>query len=254
MGANAFALQKVPGFEATDYALLHGRVVWVGEHAATDHPRNLHAPWWPALPAVHVGPHSPVALQVGAHLCQTQVLPWLAQQQPLGGLLPWLQGGALPFPLEGARGRLVTLQAALRSADLAAIAAASIALLGLGPGLTPSGDDLVGGVWFALRLLIQPQAHAALAKPFDAARESILDAAATRTNRISAALLQDTLDGASYRVLHEAAAAIAAQDRPDTVAACTRLVQLGASSGADMLAGLLTALTEFPIPSDPALP
>jgi hypothetical protein len=39
------ALTRVPGFENTHYALLDGRIVWTGETAHSDHPRNLANPW-----------------------------------------------------------------------------------------------------------------------------------------------------------------------------------------------------------------
>ena len=121
-------------------------------------------------------------------------------------------------------------------------------LLGLGHGLTPSGDDFIGAIFFAL-------AHA----PRDpwradmpAMQARIHQAAQTATNAISAALLDDLIAGRSYRALHELLAALQDDDAATIHHATQALLRVGASSGADMLAGLLLALTTQP-GLDPAL-
>ncbi len=228
MNGGAPGLQPVAGFEATAYAWRNGALVWAGAVAQTDHPRNAHRPWQP--PALRF---DAVALRAGAHTCLG-----LIDALPAKGLLPWLRGHQLPFPLHWAAARFDAVRGALQARDLPALEAAALRVLGLGPGLTPSGDDFIGGVFFALT-------HA---PPNDwcdhlpGVRQRLLEAARTATNEISAHLLADLFNGASYRVLHELLAALQGNE-PAAIEHHTRAVLgLGASSGADMLAGLLLTL------------
>ena len=67
-------------------------------------------------------------------------------------------------------------------------------------------------------------------------------AALASTNAISAALLDDLMDGASHRALHDMLVALQSNDATKMEASGGELMRVGASSGADMLAGLLLAL------------
>ena len=234
MTSDTIALTPVLGFEGTHYALLGKRIVWVGDTVHTDHPRNLANPWQ-AKPA-HYGAK---ALRAGA------ALAWQAlQTQARPGLLAWLGGDTLPFPLHLAQPRLHEFARALHHQDLDALQAASLRLLGLGVGLTPSGDDLVGAVFFTLHhapIDLGTSALAALCK-------RIRHAAQTATNPISAALLDDMLQGSSYRALHELLDALHTQHRPAIDDAVRALLRVGASSGADMLAGVLLTLLNPELP------
>lgn len=237
MSTDTLALARVPGFESTHYALLDGRIVWTGDTAHSDHPRNLANPWQ-AAPAHYQAP----ALRKGA------ALAWQAlQTQARPGLLAWLGGEALPFPLHLAAQRLNDLAQALRTQDLPAMEAASQRLLGLGVGLTPSGDDLVGAVFFTLRHA--PIAHWQAAMP--GLRKRISRAAQSATNPISAALLDDLLQGSSYRALHDLLDALHTQHLPAIQDAMRALLRVGASSGTDMLAGVLLTLLNPELPAKP---
>ena len=237
MSTDTLALARVPGFESTHYALLDGRIVWTGETAHSDHPRNLVKPWQAA--PVH---YQAQALRKGA------ALAWQAlQTQTRPGLLAWLGGEALPFPLSLAQQRLHDLAKAIHSQNLAAFEAACMRLLGLGVGLTPSGDDLIGAVFFTLRHA--PIAHWQAAMP--ALRTRISRAAQSASNPISAALLDDLLQGSSYRALHEFFDALHAQQTPAIEDAMRALLRIGASSGADMLAGVLLTLLNPELPAKP---
>lgn len=233
------ALQKVAGFESTAYAKLHGELVWAGEATGVDHPRNLRHRW--RAPRVACDARR-LALGARTGLGRIDALP-------PKGLLLWLLGRPLPFPLEYGRTRLDAVRAALECNDLPAFAAAAPRVLGLGHGLTPSGDDFVGGICFAL-------AHApraAWAAGMPALRAHLLAHAATATNEISAALLGDLIDGASYAPLHELLVVLQHDDASALTTSMQRLLRVGATSGADMLAGLLLALTTNPdaFPSAP---
>jgi Protein of unknown function (DUF2877) len=228
----ASMLHKIAGFEATDYALLNGRVVWVGEDARTDHPRNARTPWRPQ-PLVCDAPR----LRAGAMRCVAAL-----NDLPVTGLLLWLTRRPLPFPLNHASTRFDALRDALEHNDLAAFAAAAGRVLGLGPGLTPSGDDFLGGILFALNHA--PRAAWRVGLP--AVLAGIREQAAQATNPISAALLDDLMAGASYRALHDTLAALQSDADTEIARASQALLRVGASSGADMLAGLLLALLTLP--------
>lgn len=222
-------LQPIAGFESTDYALRHGRIVWAGAQAASDHPRNALRPWRPEAQNCDAA-----SLRVGAVTC-IALLDTLAVK----GMLLWLTGKPLPFPLDHAGGRFDALRSALERNQLDEFEAAAHRVLGLGHGLTPSGDDFVGGILFALEHV--PRDAWRDAMPGVLAR--IRAAATTATNPISAALLDDMIDGASFRELHELLAALQGNAGPAIVRAARALLRVGASSGADMLAGVLLALT-----------
>jgi len=106
------------------------------------------------------------------------------------------------------------------------------ALVGRGPGLTPSGDDALAGA-----LLV---AHAL------GAGEALPDAVRTRlaaTTAVSAALLAAAADGyAAHPVVALVDAAVAAD--PDAVRrALPAVLAIGHTSGADTVTGIRAALT-----------
>ena len=228
-------LQKIAGFESTGYAMQHGRVVWAGKDAGTRHPRDARRPWQPAPFTGDVQ-----RLRSGAAICIDQI----GSLEPKG-LLPWLGGQPLAFPMNHAAARLDAVRTALELDDIERFEAAALRLLGLGQGLTPSGDDFLGGIFFAL-------AHAPRAawlERLPGVKTRLCSAATSATNVISAALLEDLMQGASYGVLHDLMFALQG-DTPEEIETATQaLLGLGASSGADLLAGLLLALTTGPAPS-----
>jgi hypothetical protein len=231
---------SIPGFEETDYAYLHGRIVWTGQHASTQHPRNTFSPWQAADFAFNGD-----KLREGAMVCKSLFETNHALAKSAKGLMLWLMNKDMPFPLNLSATRFDAIQLALAANDLQAFTSAALRVLGLGNGLTPSGDDFVGGIFFAL-------AHAPRSswnEELPAAINRIHDAAKVSTNVISAALLDDLMAGKSYGALHDVLSALHTNDLTNIDTACTQLLNLGASSGADMLAGLLLALTTQTIES-----
>jgi Protein of unknown function (DUF2877) len=229
---NTQAVRFIPiqGFEQTDYAWQADRLVWVGDDGAVRHPRNYWNPWQPPAKA-----YSASLLQAGAKLCLQQIAAVDAPQ----GLLSWLVGQELPFPLAPAASRFDAVRTALQAGDIQAFEAAALRILGLGNGLTPSGDDFLGGLFFVLAH--RPRANWTAAMP--ALEANICKACEQATNLISAALLSDNMAGASYGQLHDMLDALESNDSRFIAAARNALLQLGASSGADLLTGLLLALT-----------
>ncbi|WP_128291071.1 DUF2877 domain-containing protein [Afifella aestuarii] len=106
-------------------------------------------------------------------------------------------------------------------------------VLGLGPGLTPSGDDFLAGFLVALQRLGAP--HLA-----DRLASSVLPLAATETNAISAAYLACAAKGEAAASLIDAFTEISdggADLRPHF----ERIAEIGHSSGWDCLAGMAFA-------------
>ncbi len=110
------------------------------------------------------------------------------------------------------------------------------ALVGLGPGLTPAGDDLLGGVLFAIRTAAGPDPATAAALRRAAAL------AHGQTNRISEALLHDYAQGEGPEPLHRLAVRCAAADEPGAVRAGSDLARIGHTTGWATLAGFLAGL------------
>jgi hypothetical protein len=174
---------------------------------------------------------------------------WLEARQEREGAalqLAALRGG--PPPGDALGGRLAGAGQALgdsiraRNVDLAALASAR--LIGLGTGLTPSGDDFLCGVTAALWCTsFEGTAEARFLAGWGAALASELDA----TNIVSATLLECAIVGSFCGALRDLAAELARSrtgDRtPALGAAMGRLCAMGHSSGMDIAAGFLFGLS-----------
>jgi hypothetical protein len=111
-------------------------------------------------------------------------------------------------------------------------------LVGLGPGLTPSGDDVLAGALLALHAFARPDLADRLAARLRPRAEG-------RTGAISLAHLECAARGEAAAVLHDALAALSSGD-PVTLAGSTAAVgTLGHSSGWDGLAGIVTVGTAW---------
>ncbi|MDH2424200.1 DUF2877 domain-containing protein [Sphaerisporangium sp. TRM90804] len=140
------------------------------------------------------------------------------------------QGGAGALLAEGCRrGSLVmTLTAAEQ-------------LMGLGPGLTPSGDDMLAGVLVALRHLGRATGTGRAVWLADWLAATVAFDARTRTTPISATLLHCAARGETCADAATALQALAGR-RP-LEPAVHRLLHLGHTSGADLAWGLRTGLS-----------
>lgn len=132
--------------------------------------------------------------------------------------------------------RLLSGARDLREADMAVRK-----LVGLGPGLTPAGDDVLIG-WLAGEALLpaEPERERRVL----AVREAIRDCLPLTTD-VSRAHLADALCSEFSQSLSLFANALAAADPSDQQlrSALRNLAAIGASSGLDAAAGLLTALS-----------
>ena len=220
----------IHGFEATDYAYFEGRIVWIGDDANVRHPRNYWQPWQPPAKI-----YSAALLQAGARLCEQQ----MERASEPKGLLAWLTNRELLFPLNHAKARFDAVRDALQAKQIKAFEQAALRVLGLGNGLTPSGDDFVGGIFFALTHRPYPKWLSSM----PALQASIHKACEASTNPISAALLTNNMAGKSFGELHDMLDALESNDSRFIESAVDALLGVGSSSGADLLAGLLLALT-----------
>lgn len=138
--------------------------------------------------------------------------------------------------LPGVRTTLDELRGALATGDRAAGTAAMRRLVGLGPGLTPSGDDTLTGLAAALYAVGHPAATWLT---------GALDDLDARTTFVAAAMLRHAARGEVAERTHRLLAALLAPGGgagDDVPAAIRATVAWGATSGSDLLVGVLLGL------------
>ena len=113
-----------------------------------------------------------------------------------------------------------------------ALANEAAQLIGLGPGLTPSGDDYLGGVLVGLRWLGRGAQADSLWRWLEPRLEP-------RTSAISAAHLAAAATGQVHEALHEVLDNLSAWQAPDLHPSLARLDAVGHTSGWDALAGVI---------------
>lgn len=127
---------------------------------------------------------------------------------------------------------------AFRKGDRQRAARCGDALVGLGAGLTPSGDDFLGGLLFAANALLT--AYPSLRLLYAALS---VEAYRARTHPISFALIDDHAKGHAIAPLHVIVNGILTGASIECIhPAVLQLVQVGHSTGWDMLAGLFAGL------------
>jgi len=161
-----------------------------------------------------------------------------AAEAPVEGLAGGVFGASMPdTPFYRSAGACVARFEAWLSAVLSRNQYPSgpggvVGLIGLGPGLTPSGDDFLSGALALLDALAERDVHAALARV-------VTDAAPQLTSPLSACFLRAAAAGHIGEYTHSAVAALLRGNIDAAVAAARRI---GHSSGWDMLAGAATAM------------
>ena len=242
---------------AAIYLDLGGEVLWLAAPGAVPHARAVHVASQPSVPlsaldvedllrrarASGLRPWRPdvaaataaaaAALRRGAARLTASV-PALGSPRGFGA---WLLGAPPEGLLAAAAPRADALAQACAAGEPARAAEAATSLVGLGPGLTPAGDDFVGGAFFARAVLARAGVGDAAA--WQHAATAVTTAAARLTHPIGAALLGDLVRGEGWAPLHELAAALAREDQPAALDAARRLTRLGHSSGWDLLAGFV---------------
>ncbi len=164
-----------------------------------------------------------------------QLRAWLRQQPPYAGV--WIN--------DATRAALRQQTARVTSGSTAEVRRGLAGLLGLGPGLTPVGDDWLAG-WLLRRHLSSHSTRPAVNLPGQPAGDMItaflVETAADRTTRLSQAWLKAAaagwVDKPWLQLLHALAGGTAA----DIEHTAARIMQHGATSGYAMLAGFLQEL------------
>ena len=154
-----------------------------------------------------------------------------------GGML---EGAATPFEaavgIRLRQGRTALTQA-LRRDDAEAVRRAIEGLVGLGPGLTPAGDDFLAGL-----ALVAAQPGSRNAR-FPGLAAEVLDRRPSATTLLSATTLREALRGRAREslldLLHQLVHGDGGADLADAVA---RVAAIGHTSGTDLLSGVATGL------------
>ena len=108
----------------------------------------------------------------------------------------------------------------------------AVPLVGLGPGLTPSGDDFLGGAMIALHAIGQARAAQRI--------WATICPSVSGTTPVSQALLSAAAEGVGSASVHQLLAALLSGDA--IYPALGRLLRIGHSSGQDTLAGIVCVL------------
>jgi hypothetical protein len=112
------------------------------------------------------------------------------------------------------------------------------ALLGLGPGLTPSGDDVLCGAMIALHAGGRSDAAGRLGA-------SVLRYAGARTTGLSRAFLRAAAEGQGSEALHVLLVAVLSGQTDQLDALVGDVARIGHTSGWDALAGAVLVLRAF---------
>jgi len=158
-------------------------------------------------------------------------------------LLPPLLGlperGDIHWDQETVLQSVLLVRRALGERDVSAVVDALTGLLGVGRGLTPSGDDFIMGLLLVLnRWRVGSWPHIELRR----INQEVTGAAYRRTTRLSANMIECAALGEADERLVAVADCIFAGDPPE--AECvSRVLGWGASSGTDALTGMAVAVT-----------
>ena len=125
------------------------------------------------------------------------------------------------------------LMVALRHSDSSGIHSCVEKLLGLGPGLTPSADDVLLGMLYVFHALPRKAP-----KGVQSFQKSIGQLCDRCTHQISAAYLKAILTGAPFERMEQVFRGLCGEEKLDI----GKLTQIGSSSGSEMLLGMLIAL------------
>lgn len=188
--------------------------------------------WAAALPAFPSRPADRRRLTASLAILRNEIV---ASGQD-GGLKAFISGDARTFLERRLVERAAALAGALAAGNLDGVLAAGKRLIGLGTGLTPSGDDFLAGLMVILNMPAGPFGR----RRRETAAALVADA---ETGMVSRAMLKHAARG---RTRAGAVALLEAMTGPATrdIAAAARQVMLsGATSGTDLAAGIAAGLS-----------
>jgi hypothetical protein len=169
-----------------------------------------------------------------AHLC---CIP-TAQIRTASAMIAAHPGAATPTPFGLAAAPLLSdriegLSDAVLHSGPAAVTTAAQRLVGLGEGLTPTGDDILTGLAF---LAAQPGMR------LGAHLSAIAAVDTDATTLLAAETLRHALQGRGRQRLHALALAICDDDETGILRAAAHIREIGHTSGEDLLTGIRLAL------------
>ncbi|MDP4127211.1 MAG: DUF2877 domain-containing protein, partial [Bacillota bacterium] len=154
---------------------------------------------------------------------------------------------ALTDPVTYLAGQAINkLLPALQTTDLTSIKDAASSLIGLGPGLTPSGDDYLAGL-----LLSLAAAAKLLPESFKLVRDNlsntVIEQASGLTNDLSYQMLLFAAKGTGSELMENMVLALfcATQTNNTLIQAAMDLSGVGASSGFDQLLGIMSGASLY---------
>ena len=150
---------------------------------------------------------------------------------------PWTKNMALA----GRQAAAQLMRAIIQADSDDRLEAAVGRLAGLGPGLTPAGDDYLLGAMAALWLSGQPDNLPGIA-----------EVAGARTNALSGSFLNAAARGEFMESWHRLVRAWRHEDNQAIIEAIEWIARFGASSGLDALAGFTKTLLSLPRRSIPS--
>jgi hypothetical protein len=158
----------------------------------------------------------------------------------LQGLGSLLATGRLVEPLgifaDAAARRIERLVETLRG-ERPGLTAAVRELVGLGPGLTPSSDDVLAGM--VLLMLLYSRNSGATRVASEVFAGAIVAEAAGRTTMLSEAFLKQAADGRGSEALMALCEAVLAGESEDVARSTMRVLACGETSGTDAVLGVV---------------
>lgn len=124
--------------------------------------------------------------------------------------------------------------------DISAAVANGIDIIGIGPGLTPSGDDFLIG-FISVLFTIEPNR-----KIIKSLREEFLAGISNSVNKttfLSKEFLLYSLKGEFCEIFHNFYISLKNNKTDEIINSTVKIIRLGHSSGSDTLSGIITGLT-----------
>jgi hypothetical protein len=226
-----------------------GMEIWIGDGRLLILAQDL------ALRLPETSPWEPRPEIMSYHWCREKVAQhvrllahYLADQPRRGGVAPLLEPLLLGQPTAEtplSRMALPMLRLLAKASwlqDIAGVEEATRSLAGLGPGLTPSGDDALAG-FAAVMTLLSPQLSGDSASR-DHIAVAIASAARARTTALSAVLLAHAARGEVAEQVGNLLLGLTlpVEASKTVLHAADRVLAFGANSGGDTLLGMLLGL------------
>jgi len=189
-------------------------------------------PWAAALPAFPSRPADRSRLSEKLTMLRGEI----AAAGQDGGLKAFISGDARTLLEQRLAERAAALVAALAAGNLDGVLAAGKGLIGLGTGLTPSGDDFLAGIMVIFNMPAGPfgRRHRETAAAL---------AAGAETGTVSRAMLRHAARGRTRAGVVAMLEALTDPSACDIAVAVRRVLDSGATSGTDLAAGIAAGLS-----------